>query len=75
MQAVEPPEVWAASNSPVCYWVRLFTPSRWGMGLGAYGASMSVYTNFFSRGRDIVFAKDTAMDIGIRPRVEPVPKP
>jgi len=46
-----------------------------GMGLGAYGASMSVYSHFFSRGRDIVFAKNTAMDIGIRSRTEPVLKP
>jgi hypothetical protein len=46
-----------------------------GMGLGAYGASMSVYSHFISRGRDVVFAKNTAMDIAIRSRVEPVPKP
>jgi hypothetical protein len=46
-----------------------------GMGLGAYGASLSVYSHFFSRGRDIVFAKNTAMDIGIRSRVEPLLKP
>lgn len=46
-----------------------------GMGLGAYGASMSVYSHFFSRGRDIIFAKDTAMNIGIRSRAEPVLKP
>lgn len=46
-----------------------------GMGLGAYGASMSIYSHFFSRGQDIVFAKDTAMDVDIGTRVEPTIKP
>jgi hypothetical protein len=31
---------------------------------GAYGASASIYTNFLSRGRDVVLAKDTPMEIG-----------
>jgi hypothetical protein len=30
----------------------------------AYGAGSSVYTNFLSRGRDVVFAKDTPLEIG-----------
>jgi hypothetical protein len=30
----------------------------------AYGAGTSVYTNFLSRGRDVVFAKDTPLEIG-----------
>ena len=36
-----------------------------GYSMGAYGAGMSVYTNFVARGRDVVFPKDTAMEIGI----------
>lgn len=34
------------------------------MGFAAYGASASIYSNFLSRGRDVVFPKDTPMDIG-----------
>ena len=32
--------------------------------LGAYGASASIYSNFLSRGRDIVLPKDTPLEIG-----------
>ena len=39
-----------------------------GYSMGAYGAGMSVYTNFVARGRDVVFPKDTAMDIGLATR-------
>ncbi|MGO9589174.1 MAG: hypothetical protein ACLP3K_03895 [Candidatus Acidiferrales bacterium] len=39
-----------------------------GYSMGAYGAGMSVYTNFIARGRDVVFPKDTAMTIGIGTR-------
>jgi hypothetical protein len=31
---------------------------------GAYGASSSIYTNFLSRGHDVVLPKDTPMEIG-----------
>jgi len=31
---------------------------------GAYGASASIYTNFLSRGRDVVLVKDTPLEIG-----------
>jgi hypothetical protein len=34
------------------------------MGFAAYGASVSIYSNFLSRGRDVVFPKDTPMEIG-----------
>ena len=34
------------------------------MVFAAYGAGTSVYTNFLSRGRDVVFAKDTPLEIG-----------
>jgi hypothetical protein len=31
---------------------------------GAYGASASIYSNFLSRGRDVVLPKDTPLEIG-----------
>lgn len=34
------------------------------MAFAAYGASSSVYTNFLSRGREVVFPKDTPLEIG-----------
>lgn len=34
----------------------------------AYGAGTSVYNNFLSRGRDVVFAKDTPLEIGFGER-------
>lgn len=40
--------------------------------MGAFGASRSIYDNFISRGRDVVFAKHTAMEIGVDTR-ETVP--
>jgi hypothetical protein len=43
-------------------------------GMGAYGAGMSVYANFLSRGRDVVYPKDTAMAIGFGSRVTGPPK-
>ena len=45
-----------------------------GMAMGAYGASMSVYSHFIARGRDLVFPKNTAMEIALRPRA-PSPSP
>ncbi len=42
-----------------------------GMGMGAFGASMSVYNHFLARGRDVVFPKDTAMQIGFGTRRAP----
>jgi hypothetical protein len=33
--------------------------------MSAYGGSRSIYTNFFGRGRNISFPKDTAMEIGL----------
>jgi hypothetical protein len=34
------------------------------MAFGAYGASASIYSNFLSRGRDVVLLKDTPLEIG-----------
>jgi len=39
-----------------------------GVAMGAYGAGMSVYSNFIARGREVVFPKNTAMEIGIGKR-------
>jgi hypothetical protein len=36
--------------------------------MSAYGGSRSIYTNFFGRGQDISFPKDTSMDIGFGDR-------
>lgn len=48
----------------------LFVHSQpFGMAMGAYGASMSIYAHFISRGRDLIFPKNTAMEISIGPRV------
>jgi hypothetical protein len=34
------------------------------MGLGGYGAALSIYTHFLSRGHEVIFPKNTPMDIG-----------
>jgi hypothetical protein len=36
---------------------------------GAYGAGMSIYSHFLSRGQDVVYPKDAAMAIGFGSRV------
>jgi type IV secretory pathway VirB10-like protein len=36
-----------------------------GMAMGAYGASRSVYTHFIARGQNVVFPQNTLMEIGI----------
>ncbi|MGA8142748.1 MAG: hypothetical protein WB987_02535 [Candidatus Acidiferrales bacterium] len=48
-----------------------------GMAMGAVGASRSIYVHFVARGRDVVFPKNTAMEIGIgaRPELPPAVKP
>ena len=45
-----------------------------GMAMGAYGASTSAYSHFIARGRDLVFPKNTAMEIALGPRA-PSPSP
>jgi hypothetical protein len=42
-----------------------------GMTMGAVGASRSVYSHFLSRGRDVVFPRDTSMEIGFAGKVSP----
>jgi hypothetical protein len=43
-----------------------------GMAMGAYGAGTSVYSHFIARGRELVFPKNTAMEIAIgTPRQKP----
>jgi hypothetical protein len=39
-----------------------------GILMSAYGGSRSIYVNFFGRGRNISFPKDTSMDIGFGSR-------
>jgi hypothetical protein len=41
-----------------------------GYTMGAYGAGMSVYSHFIARGHEVVFPKNTAMEIGIGRRQE-----
>jgi hypothetical protein len=44
-----------------------------GMAMGALGAGRSVYVHFIARGREVVFPKNTAMQIGIGTRQAPAP--
>jgi len=46
-----------------------------GMAMGAYGASRSVYSHFIARGQDVVFPKNTALEIGIGARGKTVLSP
>jgi hypothetical protein len=39
-------------------------------GMGVYGASISVYSHFLTRGRDVVYPKDMSMVIGLGTRDE-----
>ena len=43
-------------------------------GLGIYGAGMMVYSHFLTRGRDVVYPKDTAMSIGLGAREAKTPQ-
>jgi hypothetical protein len=47
----------------------LAVPSRaLGYTMGAYGAGMSLYSHFIARGNEVVFPKNTAIEIGIGTR-------
>jgi hypothetical protein len=41
-----------------------------GYTMGAYGAGMSVYSHFIARGTEVVFPKNTAMQVGVGTRKE-----
>ena len=41
-----------------------------GYTMGAYGAGMSVYSHFITRGTEVVFPKNTSMEIGVGTRKE-----
>jgi hypothetical protein len=41
-----------------------------GYTMGGYGAGMSVYSGFFARGHEVVFPKNTVMEIGVGRRQE-----
>jgi hypothetical protein len=49
-----------------------------GTTMGAYGAAVSIYTNFMARGHEVEFPKNTAMQIGVGTRAAtakpPVPE-
>ena len=44
-----------------------------GIAMGAFGAAKSVYIHFIARGHEVVFPKNTAMQIGIGTRQMPAP--
>jgi disulfide bond formation protein DsbB len=46
-----------------------------GYTMGAYGAGMSVYRNFMARGHEVVFPKNTAMEISLGTRAAASPPP
>jgi type IV secretory pathway VirB10-like protein len=46
-----------------------------GIAMGAVGASRSVYEHFLSRGQDIDFPRDTAMEIGFGGKISPHERP
>ena len=46
-----------------------------GYTMGAYGAGMSVYSGFFARGHEVVFPKNTVMEIGIGQRQQGTASP
>jgi hypothetical protein len=43
---------------------------QFGMAMGAYGGCRSIYTHFIARGHEVVFPKNTAMEIAISPARE-----
>jgi hypothetical protein len=48
---------------------------EFGMAMGAYGGCRSIYIHFIARGHEVVFPKNTAMEIGIGARIEGPAKP
>jgi type IV secretory pathway VirB10-like protein len=53
-----------------------FVQSRaFGYSMGAYGAGMSIYRNFMARGHDVVFPKNTAMEISLGAHAAANPPP
>jgi hypothetical protein len=51
-----------------------FRSHTYGILMSAYGGSRSIYNNFLGKGRDIVFPKDTVMEIGFGNRTSlPMP--
>jgi len=45
------------------------------IGLGSYGAALSIYTHFLSRGQEVVFPQNTPMEIGFGGRNGEAQKP
>jgi hypothetical protein len=44
------------------------------IGLGSYGAALSIYTHFLSHGQEVAFPKNTAMDVGFGGRSAQAPR-
>ena len=52
-----------------------FRSHTYGILMSAYGGSRSIYSNFLGKGREIVFPKDTVMEIGFGNRTSmPMPR-
>ena len=45
-----------------------------GYTMGAYGAGVSVYTHFIAHGSEVVFPKNTAMEIALATRAQNSPR-
>ena len=45
-----------------------------GMAMGAFGATKSIYTNFIARGHEVIFPKNTSMSISVGTRASPTPQ-
>jgi hypothetical protein len=47
---------------------------QFGMAMGAYGGCRSIYIHFVARGHEVIFPRNTAMQIGISTRTESSPR-
>jgi hypothetical protein len=45
------------------------------MAMGAYGSARSAYSTFIAKGRDVVFPKNTPMEISLGPPHKPILTP
>jgi hypothetical protein len=45
-----------------------------GMAMGAFGATKSIYANFIARGHEVIFPKNTSMSISLGTRASPTPQ-
>jgi len=45
-----------------------------GMAMGAFGATRSIYANFIARGHEVIFPKNTAMSVSVATRASAAPQ-